>query len=180
MNFVKLESLLGKDISIAEMKIGLEFEENIFDIKNNQIKNYSTKLNLKNKSQVINEFYGIPYKFVFIQTDRNNSIQSINIKFNSIIDFNFYEAFNEVYGVPNNILVIEKRNILSEENIKDETYGFNQFLRKSELDLREGSFEEKPLYILWKKENYQIKALLRHKQGVSEIIFTKLNSQNTN
>ncbi|TPV34696.1 hypothetical protein FJ651_03965 [Paucihalobacter ruber] len=69
-------------------------------------------------------------------------------------------------------MVVEKRTVLSENSGEDEMYGFKQYLRKSELELREGTFEENPLYIIWNKEQYMIKALLRHNQNISEITFS--------
>ncbi|MFC4634632.1 hypothetical protein ACFO3O_11975, partial [Dokdonia ponticola] len=46
-----------------------------------------------------------------------------------------------------------------------------QHLAKNTFDLREGTFEEKPLWIVWEKEGYEIKAHLRHKNNRSEITF---------
>ncbi len=171
MNQIVFEDLLKEHISVAKEITGNDFEESNINIDNFKNKHYSIKSNLDYNPLEIRNLYGMPYKFLFIQTDKNDTIQSVTIYFHKLINRQFYDAFNRVYGEPNNILIIDKRTVISENNEEDETYGFKQHTRKSDLELREGSFEENPLYIIWKKDSYEIKALLRHKQNTSELTF---------
>jgi len=165
---MKLENVLCKHISVAEKLTGYTFEEGNFNFKNSKIKYFSIKLNPNDNSDKLNFFYGMPYRLLFIQTDENKMIKSIGVFFNKHIDRKFYEAFNKAYGEPTNILIIDERVVISESVLDN---GFGQ-ASKAELKLREGTFEEDPLYIIWEKESYQIKALLRQ-QNMSEITFSK-------
>ena len=173
MDYINFEDLLGKHISVAEEITGNDFEEINVNTDNFEKKQYSIKSNLDDSPFDIRNFYGISFKFLFVQTDKNDTVQSVTVYFHRLINREFYDAFNEAYGKPSSILVIEKRTVISEYNGEDEMHGFKQYLRKSELELEEGTFEEKPLYIIWQKEKYQIKALLRHEQNMSEITFSK-------
>lgn len=166
MNSIQFENLLGKHISVAEAVTGYNFKDCNFNIENSDNKHYRIDSN----SIEIREFYGMLYKILFIQTDKNDTVQSITVHFHKLIDRQFYESFNEVYGEPSSILVVEKRIVISEGYAEDDT-NFNQYLRKSDLELREGSFDEGPLYIIWKREGYQAKALLRQ-QNMSDITFS--------
>lgn len=172
MNYIHFEDLLGKHISVAEKITGHDFEETSVNLDNFETKHYSIKSNLDDSLFEIRNLCGMPYKFLFIQTDKNDTVQSITIYFHRLINRAFYDAFNEVYAKPSSILVIEKRTVLSENNGEDQTYGFKQYLRKSELELREGTFDENPLYIIWEKEKFMIRALLMHNQETSEITFS--------
>ncbi|HXJ99793.1 MAG TPA: hypothetical protein VNJ50_13150, partial [Gelidibacter sp.] len=49
-----------------------------------------------------------------------------------------------------------------------------QYLKKSFIETREGSFEEHPLYMIWDKEHYQINILLKSHTNTSEIIFKQI------
>ncbi|WP_299557189.1 hypothetical protein [Seonamhaeicola sp.] len=171
MDNIKFENLLGKHISVAEATIENDFSETNYKIHNTEVKFYSNaEYLLKLLDYEIKDYFSMPYINLFIETDKNDTIISINVHFQKLINRQFYNAFNKTYGEPSSILVIKKRNVISEGVENDDIHGFNQYLRKSELELREGTFEEGPLYIIWEKENYQIKALLRQ-QNMSEITF---------
>ncbi|VXB26759.1 conserved hypothetical protein [Flavobacterium sp. 9AF] len=75
----------------------------------------------------------------------------------------------EIYGNPNQIKVIEKREEISRHISTDET--FRQEMTQNIIELREGSFEENPLYIIWEKEDFTITIFSRYKNGISEITF---------
>lgn len=172
MTCINFEDLLGKHISFTEKVTGFDFEETDVKFHNSENRHYSIKSKLDDSLFEVRNLYGIPYKFLFIQTDKNDKVQSITIYAHKLINRKIYEDFNQIYGKPISILVVEKRTVLSENSGEDEMYGFKQYLRKSELELREGTFEENPLYIIWKNEQYMIKALLKDNQNISEITFS--------
>lgn len=157
---IEFEELLGKHISNVEKTIGSDFEKNNFE---------KIKISFYSNSQYFNiDFYGIFCNHLTIQTNEKDIVQSISIHFREVITREFYDSFIQQYGEPNNIQVIENRRTVSESFGE----GFYQHLRKSTFDLREGTFDENPLYIIWEKEHFQIKAFLRHKMNISEITFS--------
>ncbi|WP_418639611.1 hypothetical protein [Winogradskyella sp.] len=162
MNYIDFENLLGKHILTVEEKIGKNFENTLSDKNFYYIQNELIK----------KELYAMPYNCLTILTNENDTVQSISVHFREVINRQFYDSFNKDYGKPNSILVIENRKTISKTITKDKNGNIIQSLRKGEFDLREGNFEEKPLYIIWKKEDYQIKAFLRHKQNMSELTFS--------
>ena len=107
-------------------------------------------------------------------TNQQDVVESVTVYFRKIIDHSFYNSFVGNYGAPNSIQVIENRRRTSETLIKDETGKTTQTLTKNIFDLREGTFEENPLHIIWEKDDYQIKVFLRHEQSVSEITFSSI------
>ena len=172
VDYIKFEELLGKHISVAETVIGDDFSETSFKSKKNGVKYYSNSEYLRKLLDYeLKDYFGMPCINLFIQTDKNDIVQSINIFFHKSIDRQFYDMFNTVYGQPTSILIIDKRTVISESSAKDDPHGFNQHVRKSELELREGTFEEGPLYIIWEKGSYKVKALFRQ-QNMSEITFS--------
>ncbi|MCB0744779.1 MAG: hypothetical protein KDC67_12800 [Ignavibacteriae bacterium] len=161
MDILKFENLLGKHVSTAKDFTGCDFNGN-----NIQGKNFT--MNIYTNDELINKyFYGMKYNFITILTDDQEIIQSITIHFYELINREFYDTFNKDYGKPDHIQVVENRRTVSESFGK----GFFQHLKKSTFDLREGTFEENPLYIIWKRKHFQIKAFLRQ-QNMSEITFS--------
>ena len=159
MHFNEFENLLGKHISVTEKAIGNDFDNKLFGDEFYYIEDEFIK----------KDFYGMSYNCVSITTNEKDIVQSISVHFRKVIPREFYDSFIKKYGEPNNIQIIENRQVISEGMNKDPN--FKAYLKKSTFDLREGTFEEKPLYIIWKKEQFQIKAFLRHKQNISEITF---------
>lgn len=117
-------------------------------------------------------FFGMTSNFLSVFADKKNVVQSISIHFGSVIDRPFYNSFIEKYGKPDHIQIIENKQLESESFLKDDNGKIIQTARKGTFDLREGTFEEKPLYIIWKKDGFQIKAFLRHEQNISEVTFS--------
>lgn len=158
MDNIEFEKLLSEHISVAEKMLGSDFEKN--DYGDFYI----------NKIYLNGDLYGMSFNFVTIMTNDKYIIQSIAIQLNEVINSDFYNVLIQKYGEPNNILVIKNRKLIGEGI--HESPNFTQHLRRSTFELREGNFDENPLYLVWKKQNYQIKALLRHKQNMSEITFS--------
>ncbi|WP_452603055.1 hypothetical protein [Pontimicrobium sp. MEBiC06410] len=160
MNYIEFEKLLGQHTLVVEKAIGSDFDNTLYGEDSYFIKD----------EHVIKDFYGMSYNFISVVKTENDTLHSITIHFRDVINRQFFDTFNEKYGEPDNIQIIENRKVISRSTGKEKDI-FHQKLTKSTFDLREGTFEEKPLFIIWKKENYHIRAFLRHKQNISEIRF---------
>ena len=110
----------------------------------------------------------MPYNTISITPDENKMVRSIIIHFNSIIDLNFYDAFVLDYGNPESIQVFDGYDSIGEWT-KDDP---NQRVSKTTYKLKEGKFEDEPLFMFWNKNGYQIKSLTKHKQNLSLISFS--------
>lgn len=159
MQNIDFKELLGKHISTVEKVISNDFENKLFGKEFYYIKDENITKNL----------YGISFNSLTILTDENEIIESITIHLPKVIDKEFYNQFIKIYGYPNEIKVIQRREEISNDFIEDEI--FSQEVKKSNIELRDGSFEDNPLFIIWEKEKFVIKVLSRHEQGVSEITF---------
>jgi len=151
------ESLIGKDVSYADQILLDEGFEN--------------KKSSRNLYSILDKnkwFYSMPYNTISITPDENKMVRSIIIHFNSIIDLNFYDAFVLDYGNPESIQVFDGYDSIGEWT-KDDP---NQRVRKTTYKLKEGKFEDEPLFMFWNKNGYQIKSLTKHKQNLSLISFS--------
>ncbi|WP_346880773.1 hypothetical protein [uncultured Algibacter sp.] len=162
INHIKFEELLGKHVSKFEDSIGIDFENTLFQKSFYYISDEFTK----------KHFYGMEYNMVDIITNEDQKVQSISVLFRKVIDSQFYNAFIVNYGEPDHIQVVLNKKEIKEDYPKENNNDFTRNAKKYEIELKEGSFNEKPLYIIWKKDNYEIKAFLRHKQNMSEITFS--------
>lgn len=163
-NYMEFEKLLGKSFPVVEKAIGGSFRESSY--KSNRYLIYS------NGEYFNSNFFGMSSNHLTLLTNKEGTVESISIHFRKVIDRQFYDLFIEKYGKPDHVQIVENRQLESESITKDETGKVIETLRKSTFDLREGTFEEKPLYIIWKKEGFQIKAFLRHEQKISEVTFS--------
>ncbi|MDO6852218.1 hypothetical protein JM80_0508 [Cellulophaga sp. RHA_52] len=163
MKSQQFENLLGKNISKLSKIIGEEFENELFDSSFYYIKNESIKKNL----------YGMQYNSITVLTNEKDNIKSISIHFDKTINKYFYESFIEDYNKPNNILVIEASETTSEGFLEGKP--FNQKLRKNNIQLREGKFDENPLFIVWTKEDYEVKFFFRYNNNSSEVTYRLLH-----
>lgn len=156
MNFTKFENLLGKHILETKNTFDIDFENNNDNIY------YATLNDYK-------EFYGISVDYIIVITDERDIINSITIYYNEVVDKRFYKSFISDYNSPTTIQVVEKIEVISKSsNVFDSII---QNVEKRFLKTTEGSFDEKPLYMLWDKKDYQIKILMRYSQNKSEITF---------
>lgn len=170
MTHIKFEDVLGKDISVFEETIGADFENKLYGNNSYYLKNH---LNTK-------EFFGMSYSMISVNINEKAIVQSITIHFQELIDHEFYNSFNNAYGEPKHIQVIENRKLESETYLRDDNGNVTQHLKKNTFDLREGAFRENPLFIIWEKEKFLIKAFLRKKNrfNLSEIAY--ITGINTN
>lgn len=153
------EKLLGKNISIVKSVIGNDFENKIFG----EIFYYIIDENFKK------DLIGMPITSLTILSNDKHIIESVSVHFPTLITEDFYEKLIQLYGSPNEIKIIDKRTEVSREFISDEDFG--QIVTKNDIELKNGSFKENPLFIIWEKENFTLKIFMRHKQGISEMTF---------
>lgn len=159
MEFEKFESLVGKHISVVKEQIGEGFVNKLFG-KEIYYKDDFSKT----------KFNGMEYNSFTILTDENEIIKSITVHFQDLINRQFYDSVIKKFGEPNTIKVIDKTQVVSESTNEDDN--FSQHLIKRKITLKDGTFEDKPLFIIWKIEQLQIKVLLKHKEKRSEIEFS--------
>lgn len=131
---------------------------------------------LKNKKTFIlkpvTEFCGKTYERLEINLDDNQMVKDISTAFPEIVDRIFYDKMIKYYGVPSNILAYDK--LISESKSNDFGAGsFNQNLSKRSFSLKEASFDEKPVFIIWKKEYYDIKMMFYYKEKITGLTFRK-------
>ncbi|MEB3344985.1 hypothetical protein U6A24_05915 [Aquimarina gracilis] len=161
MNIFEFEELLGTHISTFETTIGNEFENKLFG----ETFYYTVDEFVKK------DFFNIKYNIMTISKNEDNMVRSISIHFREIINKQFYDLFVEKYGEPDHTYVMSNMKVVSEGLYKSDD-GFSSNLRKREGDLVEGTFDDKPLAIIWEKDGYYIQAFLRHEQNISEIMFS--------
>lgn len=134
-----------------------------------ELKNYGN-LNLKSDEA----FCEMSFNRLQIIFDDNQIIHELSTAFPVIVDTFFYNKMITHYGYPNTIQVIDKINEAkeSENNIKNKD-DFHQILKKHFITTKEGKFEDKPFWVLWKKENYDIKLMFYYKQNATQLTFRK-------
>ena len=160
MDYKKFENLLGKHISVATEVIGNDFENKLFG------NNFYYTDNFINK-----DFYNMSYNSLTILIDEEDIIQSITVHISEVVNREFYNPFTVNYGYPDTMHIAESKKVISEDNLYSKS--LSQNLKKVKVELREGKFDENPLFIVWKKEDYEIKILIRKEQNTSDITFSK-------
>lgn len=116
------------------------------------------------------EFFGMKYNKLQLTTDKAKTIEELSIGLSGIIDKAFYNDMINRYGSPNSILIKDK--LISESQSKNDGE-INQSLKKRMFSLKEGKFEDKPLYVLWNKEGYQIRIMLYYENSLTGVTFRK-------
>lgn len=142
---VKFENLIGEKLSKINLIMDTNFKNDLSSNKNLYFASFNS----------YKEYYGMSYNMISTTVDKNNTITSLTIHFKSVINRNFFDLFNTDYNIPDKIYITGDKTITS-----DDKYG-NHHLVQGELEIREGTFDEKPLLIFWNKKKYQIKVLNR-------------------
>ncbi len=158
---IEFEKLLRKHISIVEEIIGDDFENTLSRKSFYFISDEFVK----------KKFLNMSYNCLDINTNKNDIVASISIHFSEVIDRQFYNTFVEKYGTPDQIYVRSNVKVISEEVYTSDD-DFSSNLKKREGDLIEGTFDEKPLFMIWEKDDFYIQAFLRHEQNICEILFS--------
>lgn len=159
MNGFNLEDLIGKNIREVNNILDCDFKNELID----ESFYYS---NLKGE-----RFY---YNFISLILNEELKVESITIHFKKVIDTNFYYSFTKDYGKPENILIQKNKILVSESSTNEDTSKtFQQKLKQYESIVVEGGFKDKPKYVLWKKEHFEIRISIDYDMSVSEVTFKK-------
>lgn len=149
----RFDNLLGKHIKEVELK--------------SEYRKYSD-------NDMCSYFFETPVRYfnntiqtAYMELDNREKIKAIDLKLGTLIDKSFYDNFVSIYGTPDKIIVSDV--IVSESEKKTQ----NKTLKKTEHKARQGTFEEKPTFIIWEKEDFQLRILMKYPQEISEITFTK-------
>lgn len=118
-------------------------------------------------------FYNNAIYASFLKFNEKKIITSVKINLISLVDKSTYAELVKLYGEPNHILVPDR--LLYDSNMNYNS-SLGQTTRKKVIKTREGTFEEKPIFIIWKKRNFEIQVLMKYSKNVSEISFTKLDN----
>lgn len=78
--------------------------------------------------------------YYILVSNKNKFIDSITFYFQGIIDDSFFKSFIVEFGKSDNIQLIDNVKVLSKGEY------LSQYLKKSFIETREGSFEENSLY----------------------------------
>ena len=160
---MKFETLLGNSIAFAASCIGEEFINKPFQ--------NGTYFLEKDSSYKL--FYDSRYNCLSIHKDDREVVHSITVHLLEVLNFKTFNSLVAQYGAPDHIWVATKTTLISETS-DDSNPEFKQRLTKSEHDLREGTFEEKPLVIIWNKKDFEIKVIFRYEQNQSKITYRSL------
>ena len=160
---MKFETLLRNSIAYAASSIGEEFINEPF-----QNGTYFLEKDSSYKS-----FYDSKYNCLSIYKGDREVVHSITVHLLEVLNFKTFNSLVAQYGAPDHIWVATKTTLISETS-DDSNPEFKQRLTKSEHDLREGTFEEKPLVIIWNKKDFEIKVLFRYEQNQSKITYRSL------
>ncbi len=161
---MKFEQLLGKILPIVEDIIGSSFKPSVAKFEDCTL--YS------NWDYFNADFFWHTTRHLTLIADDDGIVESITVHFGYVIDRTFYDSFVGQYGEPDHIYIIENTVVISESYIKDENGNDVQKISKGESDLKEGTFDEKPLFMIWEKDGFYIQAYLRHEMNISEIMFS--------
>lgn len=154
------EYLLGKNINEVELSGIKPQKDNL--ISNKYLYLFDIPVKYHN-----NDIYTI-----FITTDENDKINQLKINLLALINESFFNVLVDQYGKPDNILIIDKVISNSGENLNPKS-SYEQYVQKRAFKTREGNFQEKPIYIIWNKDDFQITFLMKYKQNTTEITFKK-------
>ncbi|PKV49091.1 hypothetical protein ATE84_1107 [Aquimarina sp. MAR_2010_214] len=119
------------------------------------------------------EYLGEQYKDIYISTDKNKIIQNFSFGIIGRMNRQFYDKMITEYGEPDEIT--KKDNITTGK--PSISRGITSM--ESTYTLKECTFEEEPLYIIWNKEGYTVKVLLKQEQRTTiKSIFITIGNVN--
>jgi len=116
-----------------------------------------------------NEFLSKSYDFMAITTDKNDTIESINIYLGGVMDRTFYNRLVEKYDSPQSMT---KRDqvISSKITIIDSV----TTARSTKGTLKECKFKDNPLFIRWDRPKFQMEFVLQREFNRTELRISKI------
>ncbi|MGB3607752.1 MAG: hypothetical protein WA775_11230 [Psychroserpens sp.] len=164
---IKYEALLGKTLMLAQERINCTFS-----VVNSEF--YAPDYNMFSNEPVDGRnYFGMYPKRYSLSLNNKKLVKSIIMHFDNIMSDHTFNALVEVYGEPDKTLVIHDRKLKQENTLINEDIQIETTVKTHELDLREGAFTDKPLFIIWEKNDYKMTILLKHKSNSSMIVFNK-------
>ena len=160
MNEISFENYLG--IKIDNININ-----NLKPIKNTTLKN-TFSISLKSLFKYYNNYIS----HIYFITNENKQVNQILVNLTSLIDKQFYNQLVFIYGEPDIISIKDGISHQSQKSVNPKNT-LNQSVQKTIYNIRVGSFEEKPVHLLWKKESFQIEVFMKYDRNNSQIIFRK-------
>jgi len=162
MEFKNFENLIGKDLKDVNITLNADFK-NYMDNKNIYFMHYEN----------VNTYYDLSYNTISIMINNQNKIESVTIHFTNLVNRKFLNSFTLDYDNQTTTQVFGDK-VLVDEGYSDDG---NQYLKQHKGELREGTFEENPLFLLWRKKEFKIMVFMRYELGVSEITFSEPNDK---
>lgn len=158
MNNNRYELFLNKKIN----EFNLEGDDLILNKDYNRLSYFFFKTSLT--------YFDKNVSVIFVSLDDDEKIVEIDIKLALLADKSFYIHLVDLYGEPDNIIV---SNRIIYENEIDGLKNKNLKVKKTINEVREGKFDDNPTFILWKKQDFEIKLLMKYSQNMSEISFIR-------
>lgn len=116
-------------------------------------------------------FFGKNFNNLHLYVNEKKNIQSVIFGFPTIMDTSFYEAMVNKYGKPSEMTKMDQITHYSKSN-KSRNGITSQEINYT---LKDCSFEENPLFIIWNKNGFRMKVTLKQKQQLTEVTFSGLN-----
>jgi hypothetical protein len=105
---------------------------------------------------------------LYFLVDDQDIIIEIYIYLNVLIDKKFYQTFIKLYGQATELLVNDGI-IYDRKPVRIR----NSTIKKTAYEVRNGKFEENPVFIKWNKAGYEVKIVMKYDKNVSEILFRR-------
>ncbi|TYB78802.1 hypothetical protein [Bizionia myxarmorum] len=112
------------------------------------------------------DFAGMKYNEILVCLKDDKRIESIFVNFPFIITAFEYTNIISNYGSPDNCIVKDKLETVSKSD------SFNQSLVKRNYSTKEVEFKDKPLCMLWNKNDYTLKIMFYYEQNGMQLIFS--------
>ncbi len=156
MNTIEYEFFIGKHVN--------EFSV-INELKRERKTNFNKYYMFSKKGKI---FCGKTFNHLTIKTNNQEIIEDITLYFPVILDKTFYSSLTNRYGLPSQIRVADTITRSGKVH-KDELVSYSMDQTTS---LKEGNFDDKPIIVLWEKEDYQIRLFFKYEINVSEIEYS--------
>ncbi|MCK8521483.1 hypothetical protein M0D21_07885 [Aquimarina sp. D1M17] len=134
------------------------------------IDNFPYELEQRESYSFYSNSYSVEGDFVFmdrmhhlilIETDKNNVIQKFSFILNGVFDRSLYDKLILKYGEPDQMTKKDQETFNNPVSSKGIT------AISSSYTLKNCTFEEKPLYVIWNKNSFTVKFLCKQDEGLT-------------
>lgn len=151
-----IETFIGTSID------DFPYQVQVFDI--NDISEGKTYLILDQKIP----FYSNHIEMMFLTTDKNDIIESINTDFKGVMDVEFFNSLTNKFGEPQGML--KPSEILE---IREEIHSKDKSFKETTSRLENCEFGENPQFIIWNTQDYQILFTMNYLTNKTELRISK-------